>query len=127
MAELGSVATQRDHWKLLQVKPFSRRERIKGTPEAKESCQIRDSWQCVDKPCADSKNDRRVGWATESGCPAGCSQNPSSKAAASEQAKRTLLEYVEPLSDVRTPLVDFVNSLLEPEKPVLNNKRAVLH
>jgi hypothetical protein len=43
--------------------------------------------------------------------PAGCSERPSSKAAASEEARRTL-RYVEPLSDARTMLADFVNSLL---------------
>ena len=42
----------------------------------------------------------------------GCSERPSSKAAASEEANRTLWPYVEPLSEERTPLVDFVNSLL---------------
>jgi hypothetical protein len=43
----------------------------------------------------------------------GCSKRPSSKAAASEEARRTL-RYVEPLSDVRTPLADFFSVLLEP-------------
>ena len=42
---------------------------------------------------------------------AGCSKRPSSKAAASEEARRTL-RYVEPLSDARTPLVDFFSILL---------------
>jgi hypothetical protein len=37
---------------------------------------------------------------------AGCSKRLSSKAAASEEARRTL-RYVEPLSDARTPLADF--------------------
>jgi hypothetical protein len=37
---------------------------------------------------------------------AGCSKRPSSKAAASEEARRTL-RYVEPLSDARTMLADF--------------------
>ena len=41
----------------------------------------------------------------------GCSKRPSSKAAASEEARRTL-RYVERLSDVRTPLVDFFSILL---------------
>ena len=36
---------------------------------------------------------------------------PSSKAAASEEARRTL-RYVEPLSDARTPLADFFSILL---------------
>ena len=36
----------------------------------------------------------------------------SSKAAASEEASRTL-RYVEPLSDTRTPLADFFNILIE--------------
>ncbi len=39
-----------------------------------------------------------------------CSKRPSSKASASEGARRTL-RYVEPLSDVRTPLEDFFSSL----------------
>jgi hypothetical protein len=42
----------------------------------------------------------------------GCSKSPSSKAAASEEARRTL-RYVEPLSDARTPLADFFSILLE--------------
>ena len=44
--------------------------------------------------------------------PAGCSKRLSSKAAANEEARRTL-RYVESLSDARTPLADFFNSLLE--------------
>jgi len=44
--------------------------------------------------------------------PPGCSKSPSSKAAASKEAKRTL-RYVEPLSDARTPLEDFFSILLE--------------
>ena len=44
---------------------------------------------------------------------AGCSKRPSSKAAASEEARRTL-RYVEPLSDARTKLADFFSILLEP-------------
>ena len=36
---------------------------------------------------------------------------PFSKAAVSEEARRTL-RYVEPLSDVRTPLADFFSILL---------------
>jgi hypothetical protein len=43
---------------------------------------------------------------------AGCSKRLSSKAAASEEARRTL-RYVEPLSDARTPLADFFSILLE--------------
>jgi hypothetical protein len=43
---------------------------------------------------------------------AGCSKIPSSKAAASEEWRRTL-RYVEPLSEVRTPLADFFSILLE--------------
>src|SRR5713101_4060484 len=42
--------------------------------------------------------------------PAGCSKRLSSKAAASEEARRTL-RYVEPLSGARTPLVDFLSIL----------------
>ncbi len=37
-------------------------------------------------------------------------KRPSSKAAASEEARRTL-RYVEPLSDARTPLADFFSIL----------------
>ena len=43
--------------------------------------------------------------------PAGCSKRPSSKAAASEEARRTL-RYVEPLSEARTMLEDFFSILL---------------
>src|SRR5882762_1491246 len=43
---------------------------------------------------------------------AGCSKRPFSKAAASEEARRTL-RYVEPLSDARTPLADFFSILLK--------------
>jgi hypothetical protein len=42
----------------------------------------------------------------------GCSKSPSSKAAASEEGRRTL-RYVEPLSEVRTPLADFFSILPE--------------
>jgi hypothetical protein len=42
---------------------------------------------------------------------AGCSKRPSGKAAASEEARRKL-RYVEPLSDARTPLMDFFNTLI---------------
>jgi hypothetical protein len=42
---------------------------------------------------------------------AGCSKWPFSKAAASEEARRTL-GYVEPLSDARTPLADVFSILL---------------
>ena len=47
-------------------------------------------------------------------CHAGCSKNPSSKAAASEEARRTL-RYVELLSDARTKLEDFFSILLVKE------------
>ena len=43
---------------------------------------------------------------------AGCAKRPSSKAAASKEASRTL-RYVEPLSDARTPLVVFFRILLD--------------
>ncbi len=43
---------------------------------------------------------------------AGCSKRLSSKAAASEEARRTL-RYVERLSDARTLLADFFSILLE--------------
>ena len=41
---------------------------------------------------------------------AGCSKRPFSKAAAREEARRTL-RYVEPLSDARTMLADFFSIL----------------
>src|SRR5438128_12166082 len=49
----------------------------------------------------------------------GCSKRLSSKAAASEEARRTL-RYVEPLSDARTPLGDFFNILLAGQLAVAN-------
>jgi len=49
-------------------------------------------------------------WATDE-YPAGCSKRPSSKAAASEEARCTL-RYVEPLSEARTKLADFFSILL---------------
>ena len=45
------------------------------------------------------------------GITSGCSKRLSSKAAAVEEARRTL-RYVEPLSDARTPLADFFSILL---------------
>jgi hypothetical protein len=48
----------------------------------------------------------------EKNIPAGCSKSLSSKAAASEEARRTL-RYVEPLSDARTPLAGFFSILLK--------------
>ena len=47
----------------------------------------------------------------ENGSP-GCSKRLSSKAAASEEVRRTL-RYVEPLRDARTPLAGFFSILLE--------------
>ena len=47
----------------------------------------------------------------ETGIITGCSKRPLSKAAASEEARRTL-RYVEPLSDARTLLTDFFSILL---------------
>jgi len=43
---------------------------------------------------------------------AGCSKRPSSKAAASEEAKGRTLRYVELLSEARTPLAGFFSILL---------------
>src|ERR1041384_4340946 len=48
---------------------------------------------------------------------AGCSKRPSSKAAASEDARRTL-RYVELLSETRTPLADFFSILLKKHRPL---------
>jgi hypothetical protein len=47
--------------------------------------------------------------------PAGCSKRLFSKAAASEEARRTL-RYVEPLSEARTKLADFFSILLYQER-----------
>ena len=52
---------------------------------------------------------------------AGCSKRPFSKAAASEEARRTL-RYVEPLSDARTQLADFFSILLV-QKLSIDNRR----
>ena len=54
-----------------------------------------------------------TGLGQEENTPAGCSKRPSSKAAASEEAMRTL-RYVEPLSEARTKLEDFFSILLSP-------------
>jgi hypothetical protein len=43
----------------------------------------------------------------------GCSKRPFSAAAASDEARRYPLRYVEPLSDARTKLEAFFNILLE--------------
>ena len=53
---------------------------------------------------------RRMSWA-DTKWSAGCSKRLSSKAAASEEARRTL-RYVESLSDARTMLAGFLNTLL---------------
>ena len=55
---------------------------------------------------------------------AGCSKRPSSKAAASEEARRTL-RYVEPLSAARTPLEDFFSILLGAELNALSQWQIV--
>ena len=51
--------------------------------------------------------------------PAGRSKKPSRKAAASEEAESYSLPYVEPLSDARTLLADFFNTLLGPAHALL--------
>jgi hypothetical protein len=50
-------------------------------------------------------------YGTEARITSGCSKRPSSKAAASKEARRTL-RYVEPLREARTPLADFFSILL---------------
>jgi hypothetical protein len=50
-------------------------------------------------------------WHNGRTAPAGCSKRSFSKAAASEEVRRTL-RYVEPLSDARTKLADFFSILL---------------
>src|SRR5712692_2033869 len=58
---------------------------------------------------------------------AGCSKRLSSKAAASEEARRTL-RYVEPLNDARTMLADFFNilRLQPPVSGLWSNERSCL-
>ena len=53
---------------------------------------------------------------------AGCSKRPSSKAAASEEARRTL-RYVEPLSAARTKLADFFSILLTERETVMEREQ----
>src|SRR5512139_3585228 len=53
-----------------------------------------------------------VPFGVDAGSTTGCSKRPSSKAAASEEARRTL-RYVESLSDARRPLADFFGILLK--------------
>ena len=53
---------------------------------------------------------------------AGCAKRLSSKAAASEEARRTL-RYVESLSDARTPLADFLRILLSRLPGILGDER----
>src|SRR5215831_15164895 len=85
------------------------------------------------RPLGSTPTDRRgvtgrIGEAITWKEPTGCSNRLSSKATASEEAKRNLFlpgppiacrnrrlprPYVESLSDARTPLADFFNSLLE--------------
>ena len=55
----------------------------------------------------------RTGAAQQESNPAGCSKRPSSKAAASEEARRRTLRYVEPLSEARTMLAGFFSILLK--------------
>ena len=55
-------------------------------------------------------------------CHAGCSKSPFSKAAASEEARRTL-RYVELLSDARTKLADFFSILLVKESSCMEDSR----
>ncbi|TKS63268.1 MAG: hypothetical protein EWM73_01624 [Nitrospira sp.] len=56
-------------------------------------------------------------------CHEGYSKKPFSKAAVSEEARRTL-RYVEPLSDARTKLADFFSILLIacPDKQVVRSQ-----
>jgi hypothetical protein len=56
-------------------------------------------------------------------CHEGCSKRPFSKAAVSEEAKRTL-RYVEPLSDTRTTLAGFFSILLiaYPDEQVVHSR-----
>src|SRR6266850_1046726 len=82
-------------------------------------CWVQIVWIGERCPSSLRKNDVSTSERRWSGCVAqqrnifaGCSKRPSSKAAASEEARRTL-RYVEPLSEARTPLADFFSILLE--------------
>ena len=91
------------------------------------SAHIRDS-QSEGKSSRLRKNclcTRELRWfarvAQRENSPAGCSKSLSSKAAASEEARRTL-RYVEPLSEARTTLADFFSILLETFALPLENR-----
>jgi hypothetical protein len=58
--------------------------------------------------------------------PAGCSKRQSSKAAASEDARRTL-RYVELLSEARTTLADFFSILLKNHRPLRVIAKRAMH
>jgi hypothetical protein len=57
------------------------------------------------------KYSQKFPFGADTGITSGCSKRLSSKATASEEARRTL-RYVEPLNDARTPLADFFSILL---------------
>ena len=57
---------------------------------------------------------------------AGCSKRPSSKAAVSEEARRTL-RYVELLSEARTPLADFFSVPLEVVRDAAKKVEGAVH
>jgi hypothetical protein len=67
--------------------------------------------QAAEKPFRHSRTSIPVCLGQEQNTHPGCSKRPSRKAAASEEARRTL-RYVEPVSDARTPLADFFSILL---------------
>jgi hypothetical protein len=69
-------------------------------------------YQAEEKPSQLSGTSIACVFDTTEEYPAGCSKSLSSKAAASEEARRTL-RYVETLSDARTKLADFFSILLK--------------
>ena len=70
-----------------------------------------DLEQAAEKPLWQDGNSMVRSFRTTGEHRAGCSKRPSSKAAVSEDARRTL-RYVELLSDARTKLADFFSILL---------------
>ena len=94
-----------DRWSL-----DARSEGRSGCSLGREGVMLRGK-QKVFVECAQARTSLVLTSGTTGERQAGCSKRPSSKAAASEEARRTL-RYVEPLSAARTKLADFFSILL---------------
>ena len=68
--------------------------------------------QVVDKLYDDPEMNLRLRSQTELEWPAGCSERPVQQGRSKRRGESYSPPYVEPLSVARTPLADFVNSLL---------------